>query len=168
MRRFCITDDWTQTSDAHRLLDEPCIGTTTFQEFADYMMESEDSTTTANDEDSTRQVAGRHRAQPNRNDDDSMGQPGAQRSEPTTAGAMTAATIFIVDGQPGARRCEPTAIRGHGRQTPTKKDIEPSLDVLRSSLDESHGVSEEVEGCSRGTTTCAQTDADRATSGMPF
>ena len=64
---------------------------------------------------------------------------------------MTAATISIVDGQRGAKRSELTAIRDHSRQTSTKKDIEPSLDVLRSSLDESHGVSEEVGGCSCGT-----------------
>ena len=78
MKRFCITDDWTQTSNAHRLFDEPWIGTTTFQEVADYMVELEDSNMTANDDDST-------------------GQPGAKRSEPTTTGAMTAATIFIVE-----------------------------------------------------------------------
>ena len=82
-KRMCITDDWTQTSDAHRLLDEPWIGTTTLQEVADRVVRSENSTMTADDGDST-------------------GQPGAQRSEPTTTGAMTAAVIFIVDGQPGA------------------------------------------------------------------
>ena len=70
MKRFCITDDWTQTSNAHRLLDEPWIGTTTFQEVADYMVESEAPTTTGYDDDMT-------------------GQPGAQRSEPTTTGANT-------------------------------------------------------------------------------
>ena len=111
------------------------------------MMESEDSTTTtANDNDSTRQVAGRHRAQPNSNDDDSTGQPGAQRSEPTTTGAMTAATIFIVDGQPGATRSELIAIQIHGAQTPTKQDTEPPLGVPRSCLGGIHEVSKEVEG----------------------
>ena len=84
MRRFCITDAWTQTSNAHRLLDKPWIGTTTFQEVVDYMIESEDSTTTANDDDdSTRQVAGRHRAQPNRSDDDPTRQgAGPHRARP--------------------------------------------------------------------------------------
>ena len=67
MKRLCTTDDWTQTSNAHRLLDKPWIGTTTFQEVADCMVESEDSTMTADGDDST-------------------GQPGAQRSEPTTTG----------------------------------------------------------------------------------
>ena len=74
MKRFRITDGWTQTSNAHSLFDEPWIGTTAFQDVADYMVESEDSTITANDDDST-------------------GQPGSQRSEPTTTGAMTAATV---------------------------------------------------------------------------
>ena len=121
MKRFCITDDWTQTLNAHRLLDEPWIGTTTFQDIADYMMESDDSTTTT-------------------------GQAGAQRSEPTTRGAMTAATIFIVDGQPGATRSEPTAIKDHGLQTSTKEDTKPPLGVLSSRVVESHGVSNEVRG----------------------
>ena len=75
------------------------------------MVEPEDSTTAADDDDLT-------------------GQPGAQRSEPTSTGAMVAAIMFIVDGQRGARRSEPTAIRGHGSQTSTNKDIGPSLDVL--------------------------------------
>ena len=132
MRRLCITVDWTQTYHSHRLFDEPWIGTTTLREVADCMVELEDSTMTADD-------------------DDSSGQPGAQRSEPTMTGAITAATIFIVDGQPGARRSEPTAIRGHGSQTSTGKDIGPSLEVLRSSLDGSHDVSKEVGGCGCGT-----------------
>ena len=70
MKRLCITEDWTQSLHAHRLLDEPWIRTTTFQEVADYMVESEDATTT--------------------------GQPGAQRSElttMTTTGATSAANI---------------------------------------------------------------------------
>ena len=56
MKCCCITGDLRQTSNAHRLLEEPLIGTTTtFQDVADCMVESEDSTMTADDDDSTDQ-----------------------------------------------------------------------------------------------------------------
>ena len=35
MQRFCVTDDWTQSSNANRVLSEPWVGLTTFREVHD-------------------------------------------------------------------------------------------------------------------------------------
>ena len=42
MKSFSIVDNWTQASNAHRLLDFPWIGSTTFQEVADSIMLMDD------------------------------------------------------------------------------------------------------------------------------